>query len=505
MRHSENHRTSATQLVSLFALPLLVLASAACSGGNVKTIVVTPSSKKIDNGSTLQLVATATFRDGTTEDISATAEWSSSDPLVATVASSGLVTAGLPGSVTITASAEGASGSASLSVAGFMPVQKTLLDAPSGYVDQPVVAMDGAGRLLVAYGISEPSYPFRTAKTGTEWPPVWTGENSGVTDAWPTSGADVEMASNATGIAGMVYRRRASPSASSADFYSIGVAYHDLTGWRWVTPLQGSLLLQWGQEPRTPVVEVDPAGTIFVAYQDATPTYALDTLAVARFGPAGLIDVTRFSEKVGRIYVAANDAGQVMVLNTLTGSRVFDGGQWGDLKPFTVNIADNARLTLFETGSAMLLVFDEADVHFAFDGSSWSAGERLNGFDGGGGSGATDATGRAVVAWGESTGMKARVFDGASWGDPVTIEANRVGNPSVVTNGSGTFVVLWDIPFVAIRGTWFDGVWHHPANVLPSGVFLPMVKMRSGGRIAIVHDDAAVYDSLFAWSVELRP
>jgi len=43
-------------------------------------------------GSTTQFVATGTLSDGTTQDVTTTATWMSSDPSVATVSSSGSVT-----------------------------------------------------------------------------------------------------------------------------------------------------------------------------------------------------------------------------------------------------------------------------------------------------------------------------------------------------------------------------------------------------------------------------
>lgn len=72
-----------------------------------KSLSVEPSSKKIASDQTVQLTATATYSDQTTEDISGTVTWTSSDQSTATVSSSGLVTAVKEGKVTITATVPG--------------------------------------------------------------------------------------------------------------------------------------------------------------------------------------------------------------------------------------------------------------------------------------------------------------------------------------------------------------------------------------------------------------
>jgi uncharacterized protein YjdB len=50
-----------------------------------------------------QLMATATYYDGTSFDVTEQVTWSSSDPSVATISKTGLITAIAPGTVTITA------------------------------------------------------------------------------------------------------------------------------------------------------------------------------------------------------------------------------------------------------------------------------------------------------------------------------------------------------------------------------------------------------------------
>lgn len=76
---------------------------------------VSPSSDSVDVGDTTGLTATATYKDGSTVDVTSSASWSSSSSSVASV-SSGTVTGVGEGSATITASYGGYSDSCSVTV-----------------------------------------------------------------------------------------------------------------------------------------------------------------------------------------------------------------------------------------------------------------------------------------------------------------------------------------------------------------------------------------------------
>jgi hypothetical protein len=82
------------------------------------SIAVTPSSVSIVPNATQQFTATGTFADKTTQDLTATATWQSSGSTIASISSpGGLATAVAPGTVTISATSAGITGSASLTVA----------------------------------------------------------------------------------------------------------------------------------------------------------------------------------------------------------------------------------------------------------------------------------------------------------------------------------------------------------------------------------------------------
>ena len=84
----------------------------------LSAIAVSPASATAKPGDSKNFVATATYSDGSTANLTTTAAWTSSTPLVATVVSNtGVASALSAGSSLITASVNGKSGSAALTVA----------------------------------------------------------------------------------------------------------------------------------------------------------------------------------------------------------------------------------------------------------------------------------------------------------------------------------------------------------------------------------------------------
>lgn len=79
---------------------------------------------------TAQLRAELTYESGDTKDVTDSATWTSSDEEVATVDSSGLVTAVAVGEATVTATAEGLEGSAKVTVSEPPDQPETLTVSP---------------------------------------------------------------------------------------------------------------------------------------------------------------------------------------------------------------------------------------------------------------------------------------------------------------------------------------------------------------------------------------
>ena len=83
----------------------------------LSTLTVGPTTPTFQQGSTLQMAATGTYNDGTTQDLTSKAFWSTSDSTIASINTTGLVTGVSPGTATITAASGTVSGSTTVTIA----------------------------------------------------------------------------------------------------------------------------------------------------------------------------------------------------------------------------------------------------------------------------------------------------------------------------------------------------------------------------------------------------
>jgi uncharacterized protein YjdB len=93
-------------------------ASLTVTAVTLKTLTVTPANPTLAKNATQQFMATGTFNDGSTQNLSSSVAWSSTTPAVATISSNGLVTAAGVGTSTIQAVSGSVSGSTILTVTG---------------------------------------------------------------------------------------------------------------------------------------------------------------------------------------------------------------------------------------------------------------------------------------------------------------------------------------------------------------------------------------------------
>ena len=117
--HKLAQRLAPPRLDALVAVASAVVVLTSCKantgpGGPVATVSVTPASESLEVGQTVQLIAVA--KDSSGAVLNRPVTWSSSSGLMATVSSAGLVIGHTAGSATITASSEGKSGTAALTV-----------------------------------------------------------------------------------------------------------------------------------------------------------------------------------------------------------------------------------------------------------------------------------------------------------------------------------------------------------------------------------------------------
>src|ERR1700722_14881619 len=148
------------------------------------SIGVTPANPSIANGLTGPFMATGVYTDNSTQNLTASVAWTSSDPTIASIsnasASHGLATSVSPGAVSITAASGGVSGSTGLTVTPVALVSIALI--PAG----PSIAM-GTQQQLVATG----------TYTDTSTHDVTT------TVTWSSSDTTVATISNASGSNGL--------------------------------------------------------------------------------------------------------------------------------------------------------------------------------------------------------------------------------------------------------------------------------------------------------------
>ena len=99
---------------------ILALTVTSCKGffigPTLTTVTVTPSTPSVTVGNTQQMIATGTYDDGNTGDLTDSASWTSSATSVATVSSTGLVKGISEGTSTISATSGAISGSTSVTV-----------------------------------------------------------------------------------------------------------------------------------------------------------------------------------------------------------------------------------------------------------------------------------------------------------------------------------------------------------------------------------------------------
>jgi len=100
-------------------LPLLLFAGflepSLSQAQSLSSLSLSPNQTAVDIGGTAQLTATATYSDGSSNDVSSSVTWSSADPRVASVSASGMVSGSATGNVAITASYQGQSASTTIS------------------------------------------------------------------------------------------------------------------------------------------------------------------------------------------------------------------------------------------------------------------------------------------------------------------------------------------------------------------------------------------------------
>jgi hypothetical protein len=105
--------------VAFCHMPLLLFAGffepSLSQAQSLSSLSISPNQPTVDIGGTAQLTATATYSNGSSNNVSSSVTWSSADPRVASVSGSGVVSGSATGNVAITASYQGQTASTTIS------------------------------------------------------------------------------------------------------------------------------------------------------------------------------------------------------------------------------------------------------------------------------------------------------------------------------------------------------------------------------------------------------
>jgi uncharacterized protein YjdB len=261
------------------------------------SIAVTPSSNTITLGTTLQFKATGTYSDGSTQDLTTVATWSSSNSNVATISNlagaQGLASAIEAGTATITATSGTVSGIASLTVSGVItPVLVSIAVSPLTPTISLGMTQQFTANGSYSDGSTGPITSTVTWSSGT--PTVATISNSSNSQGQATSVA--AGTSIITATSGSV-SGTANLTVTAATLVSIAVA-----------PLSGTIVLGMTQQFTATATYSDGSSgdvTTSVTWTSGTPKVATISNAAGTQGLAtsigeGTSTITATSGSVGQ-------------------------------------------------------------------------------------------------------------------------------------------------------------------------------------------------------------
>lgn len=109
--HFEANRSN---LPRLWCLPFLLFAGFA-QAQTLTSLAISPNQPSVNIGGTTQLTATASYSDGSSNNVNSGVAWSSADPRMVSVSASGLAAGNATGTVAITATYQGQTATAPIS------------------------------------------------------------------------------------------------------------------------------------------------------------------------------------------------------------------------------------------------------------------------------------------------------------------------------------------------------------------------------------------------------
>ncbi len=144
------------------------------TGPTLVSIAVTPANSKLFLGNTQKFTATGAYSNNSTQDITGSVTWSSSDTTLATISAAGLVTPVAKGTVTITATSGAVSGNTSLTIASYVLVS----EAAAEVVTSPR-STAAPSRLLFPYVFTQSGFDTEITISNTSQDPLGTASQNG--------------------------------------------------------------------------------------------------------------------------------------------------------------------------------------------------------------------------------------------------------------------------------------------------------------------------------------
>ena len=322
--------------------------------GAVATVTVAPSPLAITVGQTSQLVATA--RDANNSVVSGRpVSWSSSNTSVATVSDAGVLKAVAAGTTTVTATIDGKSGTAAITVSS-VPVASVTLQPPGATLAKgsstqfTAIVKDASGNVL------------------TDRPITWASSNSSVLFVDQTGGAlgvgagDATVSATCEGVTGTalvtvtivpVASVTVTPSPASV---SVG---QTMTLTATVKDANGNVLtgrvVAWSTS-NPGVATVSPTGAVTgVAAGTVTITATSEgksgtSTVNVTFAPVGTVTVTPSSTTI----IVGQSTTLTATVKDVNGNTVLRTVSWSSNKPAKATVTSSGVVTAVDTGAVTI-------------------------------------------------------------------------------------------------------------------------------------------------------
>jgi hypothetical protein len=348
---------------------------------SIASIAVTPVGLTLGIGINQQYVATATYSDGTSADLSAGVTWTSSSTSVATVNTSGLVTTVAPGQTTITASISGQSDTSTLTV---VPAHLTSIDVSPSV--QTIAA--GTTQLFTAVG------NFDDGSTQLLQSVTWSSSS--------TSAAKIDINGVATGVG---------------------------TGTSTITATSGSV-------SGTASLTVSAATLVSIAVTPASWSMAVGTTkqytATGTFSDSSLQDVTAVAVWTSSTPATATINAQGLASSVATGTTTI-GAAFGSVSGSTGLTVSTAHLVSIAVSPANPRIEKSTSIKFTATGtfSDGSVATNLSGVSWKSSKPNLASVRGSGIAHGKKNGTVT-----------ITVSASGVSGNTTLTVGTGTLVSL---------------------------------------------------------------